>query len=609
MDYWLAKIKDHPVVRLAREIGTLAAAEKLGVKESEITDEILRLRYQYDFGCFSEQQLKIVNKAGELVSFVQNPSQVKMDQAIQKQVVAGKPVRLCLLKARQWGGSTKGEGHLFRESILRPHRSSMIVAHDLDSARHLRGMSERFYEYYSLPKPTLKSESDKWWKFKHKEGGRSADSSLRIETADELSGGHSLTIHNLHLSEIQNWRNAAELVKGLFPTVPQNNPDTFIFMEGTGSGVGNYWYEFCQLAMTGETEWEFLFIPWFEIGDYRLEFDSGKLKVEFEKSLDQDERLLFEKGVGLEQLLWRRGAIRDQYKNDLDAFHQQYPATPDEAFTTSGRPVFPMPKVKEGIQKSRKPFRIGNLKIKGSKVDFVDDPYGYWRLWEDRIENDPLLYCIGADVAEGLSVLPELGNRGADYSAARVLRRDTRLMVATFHARVDTDLFAEELFKASKYWNASLLPEQNGQAGGSLIANLKHMKGVRLIKTPSFGKKRDEKKDEFGWETMKNTRRMLIDDLVEEIRDSGVTDFDLDVWSEFSTFVYDDKGKAQAQSRKFDDLVFATGITIQADKLLPMHFKRQREQKRPLTRGMLEFEVKRQKKSRERVMEDTYATF
>jgi hypothetical protein len=461
-----------------------------------------------------------------------------------------------------------------------------------------------------MSKPSLKKESDKWWKFKHKENGRNADSSLRIETADELSGGHSLTIHNLHLSEIQNWRNAAELVKGLFPTVPQNNPDTFIFMEGTGSGVGNYWYEFCQLAMTGQTEWEFLFIPWFEIADYEMKFDDEKLKFDFEKTLDQDERLLLDGGITLEKLLWRRSAIRDQYKNDLDAFHQQYPATPDEAFTTSGRPVFPMPKVKDGVSRSKDPVRRGNLRHRGGKVDFVDDPYGLWKIWEERVPEDPLLYCIGADVAEGLSVLPELGNRGSDYSAARVLRRDSRFMVATFHARVDTDLFAEELWKASLYWNASVLPEQNGQAGGSLIATLKRMKGVKLLKTPALGKKRDDKKDEFGWETMKNTRRMLIDDLIEEIRDASVKDFDLDVWQEYSTFVYDEKGKAQAQSRKFDDLVMATGITIQADKLLPMHFKKQDPKKRIITRGMLEGEkLKTGRKTREQVMEETYATF
>ena len=265
------------------------AAEILKLTVPEMAIELEKTKYRYDFEFFSSLRLKIIDKNGTLLPFKQNSPQRKLDLAIQSQVEKGRPIRICLLKARQWGGSTKIEGHLFRDSMIRANRSSMIVAHDLDSARHLREMSYRYYEYYDFPKPKLKRESDKWWKFQHKIEGRSADSHLRIDTADELSAGHSLTIHNLHLSEIQNWRNAQELVKGLFPTVPPS-PDTMIFMEGTGSGVGNYWYDFCQMAMQEGTEWEFVFVPWFEIDDYQRKFESEESKATFEAKLDSEEK-------------------------------------------------------------------------------------------------------------------------------------------------------------------------------------------------------------------------------------------------------------------------------------------------------------------------------
>jgi hypothetical protein len=186
-------MREDAVVRLTMNLGLEGAAKELEISIEEMAQAIEKARYRWDFGYFASERLKIIDKMGLLKPFVQNGPQVKLDEAVQRQVEKGVPVRICLLKARQWGGSTKIEGHLFRDSTLRANRSSMIVAHDLDSARHLREMSYRYYEYYDFPKPKLKKESDKWWKFQHKIEGRSADSHLRIDTADELSAGHSLT--------------------------------------------------------------------------------------------------------------------------------------------------------------------------------------------------------------------------------------------------------------------------------------------------------------------------------------------------------------------------------------------------------------------------------
>jgi len=609
------KIREDAVVRLALQVGISESAKMLKISDEEMARQIAIAHYRFDFDKFAKERLYIVDKDGRLSHFNQNGPQRKLDEAIQKQRQLGKPVRICMLKARQWGGSTKIEGHLFRDSILRANRSSMIVAHDLDSARHLREMSYRYYENYDFPKPTLKKESDKWWKFQHVLNKKSAASHLRIDTADELSGGHSLTIHNLHLSEIQNWRNAQELVKGLFPTVPPS-PDTMIFMEGTGAGVGNYWYDFCQMAQDSSTEWEFVFVPWFEISEYSSSFSSKGEMENFAESLDPDETILLKQGVGLEQLAWRRSVVNGTLKGDLDAFHQQYPATPDEAFVTSGRPVFPMKMVKKRMAESRPPIKTGYLRWRnedGKKSVFFDeDDYGYWKLWEEPIRGSRNLFVCGADVAEGIAVIPELGNRGGDYSAARVLRRDSRKMVATFHARVDTDLFAEELRKAFYLWNCPIFPEQNAGGGGNVvISRLRDDPLVELIKTPSFGKKRLEMKEEYGWETTGgkagSTKRMAIDDLYELIREESFTDFDKEFWSECSTYVRDEKGSTNAQSRKYDDLVMATAITFQADKLLPMVFKAKPEVRVRVPR---DFDVPRSENlTRESVMADTLTVF
>lgn len=575
MEYWETQLLDDPVIQLIKKVGSKQAAEAMEMSGEDLDNVVTELRYLHDMGNFAEECLKITDKLGKIVPLKANFPQRRMIDAIEGQKARNKPVRLCLLKARQWGGSTLGEGYIYRDNSLRPYRSSLIVAHGLESARHLRAMSERFHDYNLGHRVDTKKESDKWWRYRHVVDRRPADSHLRIDTADEISGGHSLTLHNLHLSEIQLWRNAQELVKGLFPTVP-DVPDTFVFMEGTGSGIGNYWYDFCQMAMSKEQkEWEFLFIPWFEIEGYSQDFEDGKDKAEFEKHLDNDEKHLQEhENCTLEQLFWRRNKINLTLKKDIDAFHQQFPATPDEAFVASGRQFFPVTTVRNRFDEAKlETPKTGDLVFKQGTVIFEEQENGYWQIWEDRVLGMENLYVVGADVAEGIAVVPELGNRGGDFSVARVLRRDIRKFVATFRQRVDTDVFEVEMWKAGMYWGAALFPEQNGETGGALVRGLKDRPGAVLLRTPDFGRRRDRTKDEFGWETSKNTRRILTDDLKEEVRDHLFDDPDSEFWSECLTFVLDEKGKPQAQLRKYDDTVMATGITIQADKLLPVSWR------------------------------------
>jgi len=579
---WQRVGRESPLVQLVLKVGKLEAARSLTISVDELNFQIERLRYSCDNEYFAAQRLWIVNKLGQVVRFKYNRGQRTIQAAIDRQRNSGKPVRICLLKARQFGGTTKFEGDIFGDTVLRDSRSSMIIAHSLESAEHIRSMSERYYDRYDLKKPPLKKQTEKSWKLMHSRGGKRVESTIRIDTAENLAAGHSFTLHNLHASEIQKWPHADEIVKGLFPAVP-NSSDTMIFFEGTGAGVGSYWYDFCQMAQGEQTDWEFVFVPWFEIEDYVLEVSEGESETIL-KSLDTDEELLLKMGVSPGQLKWRRREISETYKGDLDSFHQQYPSTADEAFLSSGRPVFPAAVVKKNLAASVA-GTTGNLVWKktedGSRTCWVDDPYGYWKKWEDpaKAEN---LYCCGADVAEGIAVVPELGNRGGDFSAGRVFRRDTRRFVGSFHGRVDPDLFAEELGKAADYWKMPIFPEQNAGGGGNLvIARLKDA-GVEMLKTPVFGKKRDlEKQDEVGWETFKNTKRIAIDEMTEAIRECSYVDPDREVWYECSTYVRDEKGRTNAQSKKYDDLVMATAITLQADKLMPAVFKFQMEKKKP----------------------------
>lgn len=573
--YWEVRLSAEPLYALVCDVGIDAAAKELGVTVKKVHDDLALLRYRYDTEKFSADQLFITDKLGRLVPLKFNKGQQIIAKAIEKQRLAGLPIRICLLKARQFGGSTEFEAEIFKDSTLRHHRRSMIIAHDLDSARHLRDMSDRYYENYQLSKPDKKKESDKWWKFKHTDGSVKADSHLLIDTADELSTGHSLTLHNLHLSEVQNWRNATELVKGLFPTVP-DHPDTMIFMEGTGSGIGNYWYEFCQMAQDPSSGWEFVFVPWYEVEDYTVEYITKDQADEVMSKLDTLETDLVSKGCTPAQLLWRRNKIKNAFKGVVEEFMTQYPATPDEAFSTSGRPVFAVGAVKEGMRRAKEPMEVGNLVWDRTKarpsVKFVKDDRGLWDIWEHPVAvRREYLYCLGADVAEGKAVVPELGLRGGDYSVAKIMRRDVKAFVARCRVRIDPDQFAEELHKASIYWmHLPMMIENNpGGSGNVVIRDLKRLPGVILMRRQVLSKVSEDRKDEYGWNTNAESKREMIDELTEQIRDLSFSDPSKNFWSEASTYVRDEKGATNAQSRKFDDEVVSNAVTFQAHKFCP----------------------------------------
>ena len=76
---------------------------------------------------FIQQELKIQNKAGQLVPLVLNPLQLRLYQEIQRQREAGKPVRIIILKARQIGFSTATAALFYQRASTITHRSEESV--------------------------------------------------------------------------------------------------------------------------------------------------------------------------------------------------------------------------------------------------------------------------------------------------------------------------------------------------------------------------------------------------------------------------------------------------------------------------------------------------
>jgi hypothetical protein len=123
-------------------------------------------------------------------------------------------------------------------------------------------------------------------------------------------------------------------------------PGTEIVLESTGNGPSGEFFERWQDAESGRGDYQAIFVPWWVSPEYRRDPDP-----DFALTDDSEEGELSEIeyaelfGLDLAQMAWRRAKIHELRSPAL--FRQEYPATPQEAFSysRSGAPFITSPLV------------------------------------------------------------------------------------------------------------------------------------------------------------------------------------------------------------------------------------------------------------------------
>jgi hypothetical protein len=197
------------------------------------------------------------------------------------------------------------------------------------------------------------------------------------------------------------------------------------------------------------------------------------------------------------------------------------------------------------------------------RVTFVDDAKGYISIYENPQPGG--IYCIGADVAEGLAK--------GDYSDAQVLRRGrgTPLdQVAVWHGHIDADLYGTELVKLAKYYNQCWIGIEVNNHGLTTIKAVIRLKYYRVYMRQRLDEQQPDDTDKLGWQTNTQTRPIMLDDLKKSIRDGSINIHDYGTIKECFTFVVNDKGKPEATGDCNDDSVMALALAVQMHQLCPM---------------------------------------
>lgn len=277
---------------------------------------------------FAKNFLKIRTKSGRIEPFVFNRAQEYLHERLETQKAQTGKVRALILKGRQQGCSTYVQARDFH--IVATHRGmkAFILTHEAEATKNLFEMTKRYND--ELPEgliPIPDTSSAKELKF------NTLNSSYAVGTAGNKSVGRSQTIQIFHGSEVAYWPHAEEHAKGILQAI-SNEPGTEIILESTANGIGNYFYNMWMAAVTGQSDFQAIFIPWYWQPEYRITKDSGVVFV-----LSDDERALLDehqqKGLTEEHLLWRRKKLKE-FSNDhetaVELFNVEYPMTALDAF-------------------------------------------------------------------------------------------------------------------------------------------------------------------------------------------------------------------------------------------------------------------------------------
>lgn len=516
---------------------------------TQALEKLRRLKHEFTY--YAPNMLRIRTKEGRLINFSLNTMQKKIDATIERLKEEGKPIRIIILKYRQGGASTYTEGRIFHSTSMNKLTNSLIVAHEEAASTNLFNMSKMFYD--ELPnemKPMRKTSNAKEIVFENptadsheKQENPGLRSRIKISTANNPDAGRSATIHNLHASEVGFWNNAEKTMLSLLQAVP-NTPNTMVILESTANGMGDYFQEQWERAKNGESDFVPLFFAWFEEPAYEMDVpDNFSLSDEEQALLDQYS------DITIRKLAWRRWCIANNCGGDAELFKQEYPSNDIEAFLTSGRPRFDIPALREYLSQCEDGER-GYLERVGGKVHFIPDPKGYIEVWNRPTDNSD--HYTGADVAKGLIT--------GDYSAAPTFDNRYNLN-ALWHGHIDPDLFAGQLKLIGEWYNEALIVVEENNHGLTVLNSLK-VDYWNIYKRTTHNRATDTTKEELGWYTSEQTKKLAIDNLARLIRERKLGIKSKRFIQECMTYVIDEKGHTNAQQGSYDDIVMAAAIIL-----------------------------------------------
>lgn len=480
---------------------------------------------------------------------------------IERQYNRGQPVRIIVLKARQLGISTATEACLFLWCFFHRGSNGLVLSYEDGQAQELFQMTKTYWDkwphrhLYTLQYSTKRQL--RWLE---------TSSQVRVATAKNAGGVRGSTVHALHASEVAFWADPDTLWTGMKQTIP-NRHKTIVVLESTANGIGNFFHNTWLSATEGESEFVAMFFPWYLHPAYRmattlctkLELDADerryfrlftqptKLGETYAPALTQDE--------AYQCVAWRRWGIINQANGDLLSFMQEYPATAEEAFISTGKPIFSPLHLLECFDEKR---GVTGRFYRDSvgRVQFVEDPAGEVTLYKrppNARRSDR--FFVAGDPSETIP---------GDPACIQAIDRKTLEQVAVWHGRTTPIHFAKEMILMGDFYHhAMLCPEVEG--GGQACIGYMIASGYDNLWLDKRADRIRGSSNVYGWSTNWQRKQWCVGFLQRLIIDHSLLIHDRKTYNQMQRFVEHENGEwGNADAKIHDDSVMALAIAVTA---------------------------------------------
>lgn len=607
--YLPVSMRDNALVEELRKhgsVGTFLAAHDMDATSqntNSVLCEFVRLRIRHDFPFWAAAFVIIKNKfGGEDIHFRLNRPQRHLVEVLEGMRTASRPIRLILLKARQWGGSTAIQLYMaWLQLVQERGLNSLVVAQVSSAADEVRDMFDRMLHSYPSWLLCDVGEEPKDGAPKMERVGN-ADNVRRViarnckvktgsaERPDSARGGdYSL----VHCTEVGVWKRTEgkrpeDIIRSACSGVLLR-PLTMIVYESTANGVGNFFHTEYEAAKRGQSQFTPLFIPWYEIEQYTDENADVEGLARFivaHKDNDNAVDARHESGRYL-YYLWQRGATlqaiawyiteRQKYSDHGD-MASEYPSDDVEAFAFSGTRVFDRYQCEQLRATCHEPDYIGELAARGTEGDaalenvhFTPDAQGHLFVWTLPYKDDEITF------AYRYIVVVDIGGRsqGADWSVITVFDRvgqidgDPVSVVAQWYGHTDMDRLAWVAAQIATWYNEALLVIESNTIETHTLGSAPFLLSqIRDSYTNLYARPQSEEDirqgmpRRYGFHTNTQTKPLAINYLQMAVREGLWVERDTRCIDELLTYEQKQNGSYGAIEGKHDDMLMTRAIAM-----------------------------------------------
>lgn len=616
VQYLPVTMQSIPLIKQLAEAGSIRKflTDYIAVKYSDeeknkVVEQFVRLRAKHDFCFWTALLIYIKAKGGgDDILFRLNRPQRKLIAAYEEKRINGLPIRVILLKARQWGGSTATQMYMaWLQLVHKVGLNSLIIAHQGTASDEINDMFSRMIDSYPVAWLHDLGEAYSNNEPKYVGVGKSGNihrvpqrnCKIKIGTAERPDSCRGGDYNLVHLSEVGLWKKTdgkkpEDIVRSACSGILLK-PYTMIVYESTANGTGNFFQIEYDDAKNGRTQFQALFVAWYEIELYSMPVANKEdfarwLWENHESDITDSNReepgrylwWLWQQGATLENIQWYI-TERSKYTDHGD-FASEYPSDDDEAFNYSGDKVFDKYLVAKLRVSCRPPRWVGEVyadydsgKNALKNVRFREDRQGMLHIWS-RPE-----YYDDEIITNRYVVVVDIGGRSrkADWSVICVIDRmpmiegDRPIIVAQWYGHIDMDLLAWKAAQiATFYDNALLVIESNtletkdkerivdGEQAMFILEQLKGVYDNLYARKQSADDIKNKVPVKYGFHTNVATKPMVISTLVKVVRDRLYTERDARCLDEYLTYERKENGAFGAIQGKHDDLLMTRAIGL-----------------------------------------------